>query len=103
MSDEKSNPDLFSLIERANQLPNAVRTEMRKVYMDKLNGQFKGVKWRSLSPDSQTIRVNEIKLRCVHLRKGLGEAYPDSEYISLLLKQPVIRLNYYRQLTKQTK
>jgi hypothetical protein len=97
----KSKPSISDLIESAYEISNLVRRRMRINYMDKLEGEFKGVKWKSLNPVSKQIRASDVETKLKRLRKPLHEVYPDSEYLNLLLNKPVDRIKYYNRARKQ--
>lgn len=91
------NLSIEKLIELSEKCVIRVRYNSRLVYMDKVHGEFKGVKWRSLNPTSQQIRAKDIERACKNLRKPLHEVYPDSLHLIMLLNKPVERLKYYQR------
>ena len=77
-----------------------LKQQYRLMFMDDLSGELDGVKWKSLNPTSKVIRLKDVQLRLVQLRKKLNEAYPDQKELDRLLKKPVNRLQFYRRATK---
>jgi hypothetical protein len=87
-----------TLITAAENLPLCLRRKMRTaLYMEKLTGTFKGVNWHSLNPTSAQIRAKDVERTCRQAKKPLHQAYPDSEYLTMLLNKPVLRSDFYRR------
>lgn len=97
MNQFKTKSRIDQLIVSAERVAKAIRYKSRLKYMDKLQGEFKGVQWRSLNPTSKQIRANDVKEICTRARKMLHEVYSDSEYLNMLLNKPVERLKYYNR------